>query len=95
MVVSDVLALVNKIASVLTSDLGDFFAKSPKNPSQGYRMWPSAAPTPALGLNAPAMIRSRRSIASPNIPVWRANLALLSAHSDAGVSQTVQPIVFL
>ena len=41
-VVSDVLALVNKIASVLTSDLGDFFAKSSKNPSQGYRMWPSA-----------------------------------------------------
>ncbi|OCG36107.1 hypothetical protein A9G39_00005 [Gilliamella sp. Imp1-6] len=57
-------------------------------------MWPSAAPTPALGLNAPAMIRSQRSIASPTIPVWHANLALLSAHSDAGVSQTVQPIVF-
>ena len=85
---------VNKIATVPTSELGNL-SEFPNNPRFGCRMWPSAAPTPSLGLNAPAMIRSRRSIASPNIPVWRANLALLSAHSDAEIKQTVQPIVFL
>nr|WP_274517971.1 hypothetical protein [Gilliamella apicola] len=30
----------------------------------------------------------RRSANSPNIPVWRANLTLLSAHSDAETKQT-------
>ena len=84
---------VIKIAVVNTSELGNL-SEFPNNPRFGCRMWPSAAPPPSLGLDAPAMIRSRRSIASPNILVWRANLTLLSAHSDAGVSQTVQPIVF-
>ena len=36
-------------------------------------------PPPSFGLNAPALICSGQSSASPNILVWRANLAQLSA----------------
>ena len=36
-------------------------------------------PPPSFGLNAPALICSGQSSASPNILVWRANLSQLSA----------------
>ena len=42
-------------------------------------------PPPSFGLNAPALIRSGQSSASPNIPVWRANLAQLSALCEGAV----------
>ena len=42
-------------------------------------------PPPSFGLNAPALICSGQSSASPNILVWRANLAQLSALCEGAV----------
>ncbi len=42
-------------------------------------------PPPSFGLNAPALICSGQSSASPNIPVWRANLTQLSALCEGAV----------
>ena len=75
------------MATVPTSELGNL-SEFPNNPRFGCRMWPSAAPTPSLGLDAPFVEALQAPTNSPNIPVWRANLALLSAHSDAETRQT-------
>ncbi|QYN45748.1 hypothetical protein [Gilliamella sp. ESL0405] len=42
-------------------------------------------PSPSFGLNAPALICSGQSSASPNIPVWRANLSQLSALCEGAI----------
>ena len=42
-------------------------------------------PPPSFGLNAPALICSGQSSASPNILVWRANLSQLSALCEGAV----------
>ena len=57
----------------------------PNNPHAAPPKAVFDCPPPSFGLNAPALICSGQSSASPNILVWRANLSQLSALCEGAV----------